>query len=186
MRTVIGAMACIAVVLSIGCMKSPTAPEGGGPAVSPLGYHIQTADYEGDITPAHGEFADRWWTELMMDLRNAGYSEAQTDPSKNVEWVYIYLYRPRDGDASIVCPGRSDLVGACYDQLKPAFRVPGNYIDGPMLGRRPSSQPLKHEMLHHWCYRTLHHMCMQPGASEWDGHHWSAPDGTDIWNFTWK
>ena len=178
----------MALALVAGC--------GGGSATSPdvasddriesaLGYHIERADYQGPVTQAHAELADRWWIELMADLRTAGYSEAQTDPSKHVEFVYIYLYQPRDSDHSIVCPGRPELVGACYDQFKPAFRVPGTYIDGPMLGRRPASQALKHEMLHHWCLWTFDNLCMAPGASEWDGHVWKAPNGTNVWDYTW-
>ena len=168
-----------------------TAPDGGPTQlISPRGYHIQATqeylDWGGSVTSLHGELADRWWTELMTDLRSAGYTAEQTDPTRNVQWVFINLYKPVDGDSDIICCGYNVPVGATYDQFKPAFNVPGDYAKGPMLGRRPASQALKHEMLHHWCFRTLGHMCLEPGVSEWDGHHWYAPDGTDIWLLTWK
>jgi hypothetical protein len=172
--------------------KSLTAVDGGEVRlVSALGFRVEAYNQEyldagGTVSQLHADLADRWWTELMTDLRAAGFPADKTDPSRNAEWVYIYLHKPVDGDSSIIEPQRNQPVGGYYDQFKPAFHAPGDYINGPMLGRRPASQALKHEMLHHWCLRTLHNLCMVPGASEWDGHHFAAPDGTDVWIFTWR
>jgi len=171
--------------------RGVTDPDGGDVRlVSTLGFRVEATqeylDNGGQVVQAHADLADRWWTELMTDLRAAGFPPEKTDPAKHVQWVYIYLYKPIDGDSSIMCPGWNVPVGGCYDQFKPGYRVPGDYTKGPMLGRRPASQPLKHEMLHHWCTRELGHLCMVPGASEWDGHIFAAPDGTNVWNFTWK
>jgi len=101
--------------------------------------------------------------------------------SKNTQYVFVYLYKPIGPDSSITCPGWDVLVGGCYDQFKPGFRVPGDYTDPDgWLGARPAAQPLKHEMTHHWCKRVFGHMCMTG-----EEHTFLMPNGVNIWDVQW-
>jgi len=183
MRTLVVALA---LVIAACGHNSVTDPKGGEVRLeSALGFHIQATqeylDNGGAVSQQHADLADRWWTSLMADFRRAGYPEAKADPSKFANYTFVWLYKPIGPDSSITCPGWTVLVGGCYDQFKPGFRVPGDYIDPDgWLGARPTAQPLKHEMTHHWCLKTMGHLCMTG-----DEHTFVMPNGRDIWEVQW-
>ena len=177
----------LAGMLLAGCAKSPTVPDDQRFLTTPLGFHIQSTneylEVGGVLTPAHGERADRWWRELMNDLAAAGMKDA--DPENIRGYVSIHLRKPLDDQGSILYSDNSTHVGGYYDYLGTSLVVPGDY-DQDHWRNRPSAQALKHEMLHHWCYRTMHHFCTVLGDSNgWTNHHWAAPNGVDIWDLTW-
>lgn len=167
------------------CSHSPTMPDGTLQLTTALGFHIQ-ADEQflvggGVLMPAHGTLADRWWTELMGDLTKAGMAKA--DPSDTRGYLIIHLRHPIDADGNILFSDGRTPVGSYYDYLASFAAVPGDYPTAKWPGR-PSAQPLKHEMLHYWCYRTMGHLCTT-GSDPWTNHVWHAPDGTNVWDFTW-
>lgn len=176
--------------LLVTCNYKPlTAPDGGEVRlVSALGYHVEATqeylDAGGTVTPLHGELADRWWTELMTDLQDAGYTSSVADPKNTRGMVTILLYQQQTDVGYIFRPGTKELVGSSYNVG--VIRVAGTYPTAQWKNR-PSSQPLKHEMLHHWCMYTKQGLCAQAGNSDENTNHvWLAPDGQNVWLFTWK
>lgn len=183
--------ACALLFLSA-CGGLPTAPDEDRRAVSALGYHVEAnQDFlkaGGVVTPAHGELADRWWGELMLDLQSAGYTVSQADPSNIRGYIRIRLAQPQNEKGDIFYSDNSKLVGSYYDRLGGSLVVPGNYpyANWTAVGR-PNSQPLKHEMLHLWCFTVLKHDCLAPGLTSFDtyGHVYPAPNGVNVWDYTW-
>lgn len=154
---------------------------------SELGFQIEVAkDFEqagGVVSQAHAVLADQYWRELMTDLQGAGYAASMADSKSIRGAVKIYLYQPQNNVGDIRCLSGGAMAGSCYAPF--ALSVPGTYPTAHWPDR-PNSQPLKHEMLHHWCMMTSQGTCLEPGKKERDGHVWRAPNGTNIWEYTWK
>lgn len=180
-------LALAAVLVTAACGHNTLTNPDGSEAlvVSQLGFRVEGSkdflEAGNAVTQQHADLADRWWTSLMADLRRAGYSETQTDPVKHTSWVFVLLVKPEGPNSYIMCPMHNALVGGCYDQFKPSLHVPGDYTDPDgWLGDRPTAQPLKHEMTHHWCLKTLGHLCMPDGK-----HEFRMPNGVNIWDVQW-
>ena len=128
---------------------------------SSLGFYIYAADDYveggGTITQAHKDLPDKWWPGLMNDLKDAGYGAA--NPNDIFGYVKIELRQPRGEHEYIYCDNFSGAQGACYHNSTRTMEVPGNYPTST-LTERPRSQPLKHEMLHYFCYQKLGHNCL--------------------------
>lgn len=174
------------VMALVACIGSPTLPYEETHATTQLGFHIQIlkeySDVGGVLTTEHSERADRWWRELMTELSAAGMQGA--DPEDIQGYVSIALRKPLNDQGEILY-GNCSRAGGYYDQINHKLYVPGDY-DQDHWRDRPSAQALKHEMLHHWCWITMRHFCTVPGDDNpWTNHHWKAPNGTDIWDFTW-
>lgn len=184
----------VVLMLLVGCNTSPTGPDGtDGVVHSELGFIIigmsEYLDAGGPVTQLHADLADRWWRELMVDLQSAGMSRAGGESTPRS--ARVYLHQPRDAD-SLFRDDQGNVVGGWYDARgSGALHVPGDYTDPDgMLGARPALQPIKHEALHHWCYRTMGHACVADSDLDHNGkkddHVWLLPDGTNIWVLTWQ
>lgn len=186
----------LAVLFLVNCGSDPfmgpdgvEVPKAERTARSDLGFWIVThRDYTlwgGTVTKEHEDLADRWWMELMNDLYNAGYVNTASDPTNIFGHVSIKLRKPRGEQGLIYCDNISGLQGACYHRSTHTIEVPGDYPTSTLP--RPNSQPSKHEMLHHFCFKKLGHNC-RPKKGENKGKHiWPAPNdpSVNIWDFTW-
>ena len=159
-------------------------------ARSDLGFWISShRDYVqggGTITQAHKDLADQWWIGLMNDLNGAGYVKSAGNPNDIFGYVTIKLRQPRGEHEYIYCDNLSGAQGACYHNSTKVMEVPGNYPTST-LTERPRSQPLKHEMLHYFCYKKLGHNCLAREGENKGKHIYPAPNNANlnIWDFTW-
>jgi hypothetical protein len=168
---------------------SPTSPSEleGIRLKSNLGFTIQAHKEYRDpgegVTQAHADLADQYWSELMICLRDGmGYTRDVDPNSLPTSYVGIILRQPRGEHEYIYCNNFSGLQGACYHNSNTTMEVPGNYPT-TTLTERPVSQPLKHEMLHYWYYKTRGHNGRKNGK-----HFWPAPNGSgkNVWDCTWS
>lgn len=175
------------IVLLIGCINPLVGPDGVEVETnirSTLGFYIQAhrefVNAGGVVTQLHADLADKWWDELMNDLQTVGFGGA--DPNNTFGYVKIVLRQPQGPHEYIYCSRLSGLQGACYSPGYKIMEVPGNYPTTAII-ERPASQPLKHEMLHHFCYRKLGYDCLTDNAHFYP----SLNDPKkDIWDFTWE
>jgi len=188
MRRLLLSIAGIAL-LAAGCgTDGPTVPDDQRRLTTALGFHIQASDEfldaGGVVTPEHGLAADRWWAQLMGDLTTAGMRGA--DPGNIYGYLYIRLMRSRTQTGDILYSDGTTLVGGYYSRMGGSFYVPGDYPTAHWPGR-PNSQPLKHEYLHHWCSTVLKKDCLAPGTTSMDrdSHVFPAPNGVNVWDYTW-
>jgi len=155
---------------------------------SDLGFQFSSdRDYVrwgGTITEAHGDFADKWWIQLMNDLFSVGFKGA-SDPSDIFGWTVIKLRKPEEGTGLISCDNFSSKQGACYHIGSQVIEVPGDY---PTATRSaPNSQPLKHEYFHHCCWNTRGDGCTTKDEDGYKVHFFPAPNDPNfnLWNLTW-
>ena len=159
-------------------------------ARSNLGFYIFShkdyVQWGGTITKDHEDLPDQWWMELMGDLYNAGYEQSAADPTDILGYVNIKLRKPRGEHEYIYCDNMSGEQGACYHISTKMMEVPGNYPTST-LTERPRSQPLKHEMLHHFCHKKFGHGCLAKEGPDKGKHIYPAPNNANlnIWDFTW-
>lgn len=183
------ALAVTVLLLTAGCAVSPTAPGDPGRVelVSSLGFRISAEQaYRiggGMPTSGHGVLADRFWGALMRDLAAAGYQG--THPADIRAPAAIMLHQPHGPD-SLMYDRAGTEVGGYYSGG--TMHVPGDYTDPDgWLGARPASQPLIHEMTHHWCHRTFGHYCLSPDATgQKTLHRWTMPNGAELWDIQWQ
>lgn len=180
-----GVVALIMVGIVCSCAYVPSGPSPSRVALSVLGFIFESDDFiarSGVVTPMHGERADAWWVELMRDLTDAGLSGASA--SNIYRPITICLHWPIDDQGLILFSDKQSRVGGYYDPRAGKIHVAGDYPYA-MWSNRPSSQGLKHEMLHHWCYRTMGHMCTT-GTNPMTNHIWRTPNGVNVWDYTWR
>lgn len=175
----------VAVLALAGCgAQGPTSVDGvdQNNLKSALGFIIRGGSYAdngGVVTQRHADLADAWWGVLMRDLTAAGYDKA--DPANIRGYVRITLHQPHGPDSLIYNGGTE--VGGYYSVHGTDINVPGDYTDPDgWLGARPASQPLLHEMTHHWCQQVQGNVCLAPDGS----HKWKMPNGKEIWDIQWQ
>ncbi|HXV26991.1 MAG TPA: hypothetical protein VD862_03160 [Candidatus Paceibacterota bacterium] len=180
-----------AVIMAAACgTNSPTSVDGipQRDLQSALGFHINGGPYVADggvVVQRHADLADAAWLALTRDLAAAGYRIA--DPRDIRGYVVVFLHTPHGRD-SLIYDRDGNEVGGWYDYLGTRLHVPGDYVDPDgWLGLRPASQPLIHEMTHHWCYREFGHFCLAPDAKgNKTLHEWAMPDGNELWHIQWQ
>jgi len=177
----------IAVTL-IGCNAgSPMGPDGTPITtliVSDMGFYIQLGNYTGELTEAHGEWADTAAQELMECLAMPEYGGRHYEKS-DFGYFKIKLMQPRGEHDSVICNGKE--AGDCYSRNNKIAEVPGNYLPETTNKGASHLQPLKHAILHHLTFGRY-------GKSGSDKAEWREIDGKmywidhleEHWKCTWK
>lgn len=166
------------------CALSPSGPSALRGVASALGFVFESDDFTdrgGVVTSMHGERADVWWVELMNDLSSAGLSGVSAVDIHRP--ITICLHWPIDDQGIILFSDNRTRVGGYYDPRALEIHVAGDYPYA-QWPNRPSAQGVKHEMLHHWCNQTMGHMCTA-GDDPLHNHVWRAPNGVNVWDYTW-
>jgi hypothetical protein len=165
----------LVLVALTGCnAASPVGPDGTPITtriVSGMGFYIQLGSYTGELTEAHGEWADTAAQELMTCLAMPKYGGRNFQKS-DFGYFKIKLMQPHGEHDYIYCNGGEN--GACYSRSSDTAEVPGNYLPETTNKGTSHLQPLKHEILHHLYYGRY-------GKSGSDKGEWRVINGETVW-----